>query len=155
MHWTTKIPTFLIPVTILFGCLKDDGYAVEPHLTFVSYNVINGADQQVDSAIFSFQFTDGDGDLGSIDTSVFNCFLEYYEKDADTMRHYPEFQRAYRLPVLTPSAKNKSIEGVVNLTLKPAPVFNPFNDSTYQWRAWVKDESGNESNIVSTPITAK
>lgn len=109
----------------------------------------------MDSAVYLFGFTDGDGDLGSEDSAEFNCFLNYYEKDGDSMKLYPAFQREYRLPSLTPNAKNKAIEGEISLTIKPAPIFNILNDSVYQWGCFIRDRAGNESDEIKSSIQSK
>lgn len=147
----------LIPVlpTIVVGCLKDDEYSVVPDLTFKSFKTFSANVVDIDSATFTFSFTDGDGDIGSSDTTVLNCFMDYYEADGDTMKYFPSFQRQYRLPNLTPNAKNKSIEGEISLTIKPAPIFNPATDSAYQWKCFIIDRAGNESNVVSSPVYSK
>lgn len=155
MRFPTKISLITLTVVITTSCLKNDEYSSVPELTFISYNTFSSDGVDVDSAVYTFSFTDGDGDLGSDDSAVVNCFLHYYEKDADTMKLYPSFIREYRLPSLTPNAKNKAIDGEISLTLKPAPIFNPFNDSTYQWGCTVMDRAGNESNEIRTEIQFK
>lgn len=147
----------LIPVlpTIVVGCLKDDEFSVVPDLSFKSFKTYSANGIDIDSAKFTFSFTDGDGDIGSSDTTVVNCFMNYYEEDGDTLKFFPAFVREYRLPSLTPNAKDQSIEGEVSLTIKPAPIFNPATDSAYQWRCYLVDRAGNESNEVLTPIYSK
>jgi hypothetical protein len=150
MRFGTKIS--LIPLTALLvvGCIKDDEFSKIPSLEFKSFTTFSGNGTDIDSASFTFLFTDGDGDLGDDDTSVVNCFLDYYEKDGDTMKHFPQFQRTYRLPNLTPNAKDQSISGEVSIILKPAPIFNQLTDSLYEWSCKVNDRAGNLSNQVAT-----
>lgn len=155
MRLLTKISLFTLTGAITTSCLKNDEYSEIPELSFISYKTFSANGVDVDSAVYVFGFTDGDGDLGSDDSSDVNCFLHYYEKDADSMRLYPSFQREYRLPSLTPNAKNKAIDGEISLTIKPAPTFNPLNDSVYQWGCTVMDRSGNESNEVKSAILSK
>ena len=155
MRFGTKIS--LIPLTALLvaGCIKDDEFSEIPVLEFKSFNTFSANGNDLDSASFTFSFTDGDGNLGSDDTTVVNCFLDYYEKDGDTMKYFPQFQRSYRLPSLTPNAKDQSISGEVSITIKPAPIFNLLTDSVYEWRCTVNDRVGNNSNQITTGILIK
>ena len=153
MRFSTKIS--LIPLTTLFlvGCIKDDEFPVIPSLEFKEFQIFSG--NGIDSAVFTFSFKDGDGDLGNDDTLAVNCFLDYYEKDGDTMKYFPQFQRAYRLPSLTPNSKDQSISGEVSIVLKPAPIYNTLTDSVYAWRCSVEDRAGNKSNQISTVVLTK
>jgi len=155
MRFSTKIS--LIPLTTLFliSCIKDDEFPSVPSLEFKNFQTFSRNGTDIDSASFTFTFQDGDGDLGNDDTIAVNCFLDYYEKDGDTMKYFPQFQRTYRLPSLTPNAKDQSISGEVSITLKPAPIYNVLTDSVYEWRCFVRDRSNNKSNEISTGILTK
>lgn len=155
MRISTKILFIPLTTSVLLGCLKNDEFPVIPQIEFSNMTLFGDDISSPDSATFKFTFTDGDGDLGSSDTTVFNCFLDYYEEDGDSMKYFPEFQRQYRLPSLTPNAKNKAIEGEINLTLKPAPIFNPLTDSSYEWRCTIIDRAGNLSNEISSQLLSK
>ncbi len=155
MRFSTKIS--LIPLTALLvaGCIKDDEFSDIPELEYKSFDTFASNGTDIDSASFTFLFKDGNGDLGSDDTTVVNCFFDYYEKDGDTMKYFPQFQRTYRLPSLTPNAKDQSISGEVSITLKPAPIYNLLTDSAYEWRCTVKDRAENESNQISAGVITK
>ncbi len=140
----------------LLGCIKDDNFNVIPELNFEDYTVYRDTDNSVDSAIFKFLFTDGDGDLGSLDSTDFNCFLIYEEKNGDSIVTFPEIlPREYSLPNLTPNAQDKNIEGSISLIIKPAPIFNIYTDSTYRYKCYVIDRAGNFSNTILTNWNSK
>ena len=140
----------------LLGCIKDDDFDIVPVLYFEEYTVYRNIDNTVDSAVFKFLFTDGDGDLGSIDSTDFNCFLLYEEKNGDSIVIFPEtLPREYSLPNLTPNAQDKNIEGSISLILKPAPIYNFSSDSAYRYSCYVIDRAGNKSNTINSNWTNK
>ena len=146
-----KILLIIGSATFLLGCIKDDNFDVVPILNFEDYQVYSDNENNVDSALFKFLFTDGDGDLGSLDSTEFNCFLLYEEKNGDSITTFPEIMpREYSLPNLTPNAKDKNIEGSISLIIKPSPILNVFTDSSYRYTCYVIDGEGNYSNSIST-----
>tara|TARA_Y100000589_G_scaffold243642_1_gene231270 strand:- start:6264 stop:6737 length:474 start_codon:yes stop_codon:yes gene_type:complete len=151
-----KILLIIGSATVLFGCIKDDNSEVVPILNFEEYTVFTDNENNVDSALFKFLFMDGDGDIGSVDSTEFNCFLLYEEKNGDSIAAFPEIgPREYSFPNLTPNSKNKHIEGSISLIIKPAPVFNFFTDSAYRYSCYVVDRAGNVSNSISTDWNGK
>ena len=151
-----KILLIIGSATVLLGCIKDDNFDVVPILNFEEYTVYSDNENNVDSALFKFLFTDGDGDLGSLDSTEFNCFLLYEEKNGDSITSFPEIMpREYSLPNLTPNAQDKNIEGSISLILKPAPIYNISSDSAYRYTCYVIDRAGNKSNTISSGWTNK
>ena len=133
-----KILLIIGSATVLLGCIKDDNFDVVPILNFEEYTVYSDNENNVDSALFKFLFKDGDGDLGSDDSTEFNCFLLYEEKNGDSITTFPEIMpREYSLPNLTPNAQDKNIEGSISLILKPAPIYNFSSDSAYRYSCYV------------------
>ena len=152
----TKILLIIGSAIALLGCIKDDDFDVVPAIDFEEYTVFLNTDNIVDSAIFKFTFKDGDGNLGSLDSTDFNCFLMYEEKNGDSTIAFPEISpRKYNLPNLTPNARDKNIEGSISLILKPAPIYNIATDSSYRYTCYVIDREGNSSNIISTNWNSK
>ena len=156
MKVKTKISLIIGCSALLAGCIKDDNFDIVPKLEFEDFEIHYNLSSEIDSATYSFSFQDGDGDIGAVDSTSFNCFLKYEEKNGDTVTVFPEVEdRKYSLPNLTPSAKDKNIEGVISLVLKPAPIFNVLTDSMYRYSCYIKDRSGNISNIVYSDWTKK
>ena len=83
MHFITKILLIIGSTIVLFGCNKDDNFDVIPILEFEEYKVFKSVENNADSALFKFLFKDGD--LGSLDSNEFNCFLIYEEKNRDSV----------------------------------------------------------------------
>lgn len=152
----SKIPTFILAMLALSSCIKDENFDVVPVIEFQSFVSFQNEFNATDSAIFIFSFQDGDGDIGSSDSTNFNCFLTYQEKNGAEITNFPNIEpRTYRLPSLTPNAKDKNIEGEISLTLKPAPIFNIATDSAYRYSCYITDRAGNESNTITSPWILK
>ncbi len=151
MRLSTKISIFIGCSLFLGGCIKDDNFDIVPKLEFESFELYYNSLSEIDSATYSFSFKDGDGDIGAIDSVDFNCFLEYQEKNGDSITLFPSLiDRKYSLPNLTPNAQDKNIEGVISLILKPAPINNIFTDSAYRHSCYIVDRAGNESNKITS-----
>ena len=150
-----KILLFLGITGMFQSCIKDESFDDEPIIKFESFELYSDNGTDVDSAKYTFSFTDGDGDLGEDDTTVFNCFLQYEEKNGDGFTWTPDLLREYQLPSLTPNAIDKNIEGEISLILKPAPIFNVLTDSAYRYSCYIIDRAGNKSNAVSNSWTKK
>lgn len=110
--------------------------------------------------ILEFEYTDGDGDLGYVETDTLsgNDLLISFRFIKDNIAQpfiIPvandtlNFNR--RLPYLTPSGSDKSIKGTIKaqIPINPYPDFRP--DSVF-FNAVLFDRSFNQSNEVETPI---
>lgn len=140
---------------IASACLKTEEFPKEPHLTFKSY------EQGIDSARLTISFTDGDGDIGLApgDTlSPFNpgshwyhnFFVDYYklhngqwELQVFTLPLY------YRIPVITPTGQNKTLEGDIAVEISPL-VLPQIPGDTVRFGVHIADRALNESNTVYT-----
>tara|TARA_B110000259_G_scaffold162790_1_gene187758 strand:+ start:3652 stop:4119 length:468 start_codon:yes stop_codon:yes gene_type:complete len=150
-----KILLFLGITGVFQSCIKDESFDDTPIIKFETFELYSKTGISIDSAKYTFSFTDGDGDLGEDDSTVFNCFLQYEEKDGDGFTMTPTLLREYQLPSLTPNANDKNIEGEISLILKPAPIFSVLTDSAYRYSCYVIDRAGNKSNVISNPWTKK
>lgn len=146
---------------LLSGCFKGENYPNEPIISDPEV-VING-----EQAIVSFNFTDGDGDIGLSDNQQeppfdsssyyhFNLYLEYFEKD-DVLGWVPgknldgdTIVFANRIEPITFNGKSKGIKGVMEVEM--SPFNNPFSDQadTIKYRIKLIDRSLNESNVLET-----
>lgn len=154
----------ILSITVmLFGCLKAEEYPVEPSITFKSFQEISS-----DSAVVTFSFIDGDGDIGLGESeteapynpgSKFynNVFIRYFEKvngswvqGMDASGLIPvEFN--YRTEKLTPSGKNKALKGTIIIYLTPS-FYNDGspNADTIQYDIQIADRALHLSNLVET-----
>lgn len=160
----TKVRLFLsfgFFILIHSSCFKSEEYPIEPIIS--EPNFID----MVDSAIVSFNFTDGDGDIGLNDSEQeppydsssfyhYNLYLDYYEKDdvngwqrgKDLAGQDISF--AYRIERIKVKGKQKGIKGKMEVTLNTYR--NPFSSQNDTIKFVIKliDRALNESNSIET-----
>jgi hypothetical protein len=149
-------------VFLLQSCLKPEKYPIEPAITYKSFVMLDDP-----SAIISFDFTDGDGDIGLGEGentppynpgSVYenNVFITYYEKvngvwqvGVDQNGDPAAFN--YRTKLLTPTGKNKALRGTISITM--SPYYSPFSpdSDTIRYKIRMCDRALHMSNEVFTP----
>ncbi|MBP8824696.1 MAG: hypothetical protein KBH07_13725 [Flavobacteriales bacterium] len=145
----------LLAVLLAAGCLKTEEFPKEPHIGFKSYV------QGTDSARLTISFTDGDGDIGLAPGDTLapfnpgshwyhNFFVDYYklqngqwELQVFTLPLY------YRIPVITPTGQNKTLEGDIAVELSPL-VLPQVPGDTVRFGVHIADRALNESNTVFT-----
>jgi hypothetical protein len=153
---------------LLQSCLKPDSYPDEPEITFREFKIMG------DSAVLSIDFVDGDGDIGlnTSDTQPpydpdsfyhYNLYLEYYEKmngiwvkgttdpAGDNFPTGDTLNFAFRIKNITPSGQNKTLKGIINVTLEPVfyNILSNHND-TIKYRVSLIDRALNVSNFIET-----
>ena len=148
---------------MLNGCFKSEEFPVEPIISepnFVDYG---------DSAVLSFRFTDGDGDLGLAETELappydtssyyyYNIYLDYFEKD-DTEGWQRGLDLAgdsisfkYRIKPIDIKGKPRSMKGTIDVTMYTFN--NPFSDQSDTIKYTIKliDRALHESNVIETDV---
>ena len=99
----------------------------------------------VDSIFIQFDFTDGDGDLGS---KTGDSLVTLYRTDMRTNYVYPEY-----IPFLNLKGTIDDVSGSVIVTVPAADyscLFNPVEE-TLQYEIYIVDRAGNASNKLQTP----
>lgn len=158
---------------LMSSCFKPTVYPDEPSITYKDF-VIKG-----DSAILSIDFVDGNGDIGIDPTNLeppfdagsfyhYNLYLEYYEKmngawvkgtidpNGNNFPTGDTVNFSFRIKNLTPTGQNKTLKGVINVTLEPV-FYNPIsnhNDSI-KFRISLYDRDLNRSNFIETPLIVR
>ena len=127
------------------SCIKPPEYPIEPHITFKEINTAFAKPGR-DSIIVSFDFTDGDGDLGTEDgDTLISAFM------VDRRTGFPY---SYQIPFITPKGTTKAISGTIWITVLPdnfscrpnRPVLD-----TISYEIYIVDRAGHESNRIVTP----
>lgn len=147
----------LLMASVFFGCQKIQEFPDTPAIAFLDFPMYGK-----DSAKFIFSFTDGDGDIGLADKDTiapydskgqnyYNLFLTYYEKENGTFKEIPMNPPFYyRVPVITPEGRDKSLQGKIQVTLAPL-FYNPFTkNKAFRYDAYLVDRALNKSNVIST-----
>jgi len=152
----------LFIISLLASCLKREEYPIEPHIEFVNFiKYVNDAGIE-DKGVLIFSFTDGDGDIGlnAADTLppfhqggdfYYNLYIFYKEMQNGVLTSISLPQPFHtRLPVITPSGRNKAIKGEMEIKLD---IYNPLTTfDTICFDFYIVDRALHVSNTVSTPL---
>jgi len=145
-----------LTVVLTTGCLKTEEFPPEPRITFKSFEFFG------DSASLTFSFTDGDGDIGldatdtyapfdTGSTYYFNLFLEHSERINGEWNDVTFAEPIhYRIPRITPTGQNKTLEGEIAVAIDPFSLFITGNADTVRYSVELVDRSLNRSNKVFT-----
>lgn len=95
-----------------------------------------------DAIVFTLQYTDGDGDLGTNDDTERNVFLT--DTRIGTVHEF-------RIQQLAPDGADIPITGSFDLTLPYTILTNGTSTETVSFEIHVVDQAGNESNVVISP----
>lgn len=146
---------------IVSSCFKTEDFPVEPVISEPTF-VISG-----DSAVLSFRFTDGDGDIGLDDSETeppfdstsyyyYNLYCDYYEKDdvngwqqgTDLAGNPISF--SYRLERIIVKGKQRGVKGSMDVTMSTYK--NPFSTQSDTIRFTIRliDRALHESNVIET-----
>ena len=165
MKVKTKIGLISSLLLILFGlsaCFKSKNFAVEPIISNPQSTV------QGDSATVSFDFTDGDADIG-LDPSdtvgvhapdsffYYNIYLEYFEKDdvlgwvAGKDLNGDDVVFGYRIKPISVSENTEGISGRIDVSIEPTyrNHLSPESD-TVKFKITLIDRALNVSNSLET-----
>lgn len=165
MKVSTKIGLISSFVLILFGvtsCFKSKNFPLEPIISNPQA-IVTG-----DSATVSFDFTDGDADIGldPADTTgihapdsfyYYNIYLEYFEKD-DALGWVPgkdvngdDVVFGYRIKPITVSENTEGISGRIDVSIEPTyrNHLSPESD-TVKFKIVLIDRALNISNEIET-----
>lgn len=165
MKVKTKIGLISSLVLILFvvsSCFKSKNFPDEPIISNPQ-SIVQG-----DSATVSFDFTDGDADIGldPSDTNgvhspdsfyYYNIYLDYYEKD-DNLGWIPgkdldgnDVVFGYRIKPITVSENTEGISGRIDVSIEPTYRNNLSPESdTVKFKIRLIDRALNISNSLET-----
>ena len=150
----------LFAVLILSSCIKQEEYSDIPEISARQFVLVFDTGQYAVQGILSFNFQDGDGDIGLSPRDTFppfernggyyyNLVISYFEMQNGTWVEV-ELNPPYsaRIPVLNPEYPGKAIKGFISDTLAtdPAPDFD-----TVKLEFFIYDRALNQSNILTTP----
>lgn len=156
---------FLFCLIGTFSCRKKEELPLQPHISNARASLIPAFSGKDSTLLLTFDYTDGDGDLGfqSSDTlppfqfgSRFyhNLLLDYYEKrDGEFVQVFIPGSQVpirydQRIPYLTPEGRNKAIKGEITVEINLTP-FPPVPE-VIKFKMRLLDRSLNESNEIET-----
>ena len=155
-------------VLVSSSCSDKAEFPATPFIQFTKFEQLKSVDGKDSVCILKLYFTDGDGDmgLGAADTLApfnkgslyyYNFFITYFEKQNGVWTKVvlpPPFPGAdtltnnSRIPNLTPTGQNKSLEGEISMQLFTNNPFSTFDTIRYDVR--ICDRELNMSNLVQT-----
>lgn len=128
---------------ILVSCAKEETLSEIPVIELV-YAGPSQIKANVDSIYFSIGYEDLNGDLGTNNTNEANLFVE-------DMRINLVYE--YRIQELVPNATQVPIRGVLNFSIDNTVITGSGGAEQVNYRIWVKDRAGNESNkVIAGPM---
>lgn len=127
---------------VISSCKKDEKIetSATPAIEFVSITPSTAIEYQ-DKITITISYKDGDGNLGENAPDVKNLFL------TDT-RNNVTYQ--YRISQLAPSSQAIAIQGTLTIELKNTAITNGAASQAVSFSVFLKDRSGNQSNIITT-----
>jgi len=129
-------------IVFVVSCIKPPNFPVEPNITFKLMST-NSVNEFADSIVVTFEYEDGDGDLGvTADDTTTDVFF---------MDSRTGFIYEYRLPYIEPKSKNKGISGEITITILSVGCLPSKSNDTLHYKIQIKDRAGNLSNKIKTP----
>jgi len=151
MRWA-KILAFLLVTITVWGCYKNEMSPI-PEIVFISQSQTEVADSgrgEFEEITFLFDFQDGDADIGPIGDPFPLQNITFIDS-RDSTKDFYDFP-----PIPEPVVTDDGIRGSFVVRVNPN-IFIARDDTTIhkltdtvQYKVFVKDEAGNESNEVKT-----
>ena len=132
-------------LTLLASCLKPPNYSFVPEIQFDSISNTS-VNQLIDSVTVVISFTDGDGDLGALNTFPFDTITNLFFKDSRTGSVY-----RFQFPYITPIGSVKDISGEIAYTFAGITCRPNRTNDTLHYTVQIADRAGNLSNEIITP----
>ncbi len=146
------------------SCFTKETYPIEPIISFDSFSIVN------ENANLTFNFTDGDGDIGLSDSDTlspynvnsefhYNLLIKYFEKDdalgwveGKNLDDSPTVFK-YRIKPIITIGKNKGIKGKIDVDMGTV-FYNPLSsqNDTIKYEIQLIDKALNKSNIVESEV---
>lgn len=157
----------LVPVFFTFvSCLERIEFPPEPMIKLNGFAKIIDSTGYDNRGIIEIYYEDGDGDIGLTQADTlppydYNFIIRYYEKKDSrfeevfltfyntTTQQYDTINLNARIPLLTPTGKNKSIKGIIQDTIYINNYSSPYD--TVRFDVYILDRALHQSNTVSTP----
>lgn len=161
---------FLFGLLLMFqGCKKSDfNFSEVPLIELKNINIIQSPDGFDSTIIFNISYQDGNGDIGYNETDTFapfnfgsyffnNLHIDYFEQKNGVLSPIlippggEVLNFSDRLPWLTPTGKQKSIKGNIEMRLSANPYPGIKPDSVV-YKIILSDRALHKSNEVSSPV---
>ncbi len=143
------------------SCLKKEEYPVEPVIQWESYSVLADAKGYDSLSFLKVSYTDGDGDIGlnnndTLPPYKYNFFVKMFQMKNKVLQEiiFPDTNLNFngRIPILTPSGRNKNIKGDIELMIEIYFARPVLKSDTIAFEIYLMDRALHKSNIVASPL---
>ncbi|MBN1199909.1 MAG: hypothetical protein JXA23_11200 [Bacteroidales bacterium] len=159
IHFLTVTAT-LTGIILLTSCIKQEEFSDIPEISYRQFVTLFDTGQFAVRGILSFDFQDGNGDIGLDPGDTFppynrggeyyyNLVIRYFEKrDSVYVEVVLDPPFSARIPVLNPDYPGKAIKGFIadTLAMNPVPAYD-----TIRFEFFIYDRALNMSNVLTTP----
>jgi hypothetical protein len=162
MKQLTKIILFLVVALpfLVTSCIKEDQYPIEPVIDYQGFATLSDLNNHDSLGQITISYTDGDGDIGlydydTIEPLKYNFYLKFFSQKngqpVELIPADPNLGFNARIPILTPTGKNKNIKGEISFDLELYYAWSLLESDTISFEVYIKDRAQHISNIVKTP----
>jgi hypothetical protein len=163
MKLYTKIYLFLlIPLFAgLTGCIQEEQYPLKPQIEFGGFVTLRDISGKDSIAAITISYTDGDGNIGlfawdTVEPLKYNFYLKFMQYINNQLVEFKPADSTItfnaRIPLLTPSGRNRNIKGEITMSLELYFARNMLQTDTIAFEIYIKDRTLLESNVVETPL---
>ena len=131
---------YTLLLIFLFSCKKENPISDIPEIAFISISPTI-VQEFSDEITVNISYSDKNGDLGENNPDVKNMFV----KD-----NRNEIVYEYRIPELTPSGSNISIQGNFDIKISGTGITDESSSQKVDYDIYVKDRAANKSNTITT-----
>ncbi len=158
----SHIILFLLLIGFMTDCKKIHVYPNIPAITYDDFTIkdtIDALDNHIYQGTLSFDFVDGDGDIGLRDadttapfdsTYYYDLYItEFYAQNDTFFQSDPVVPLNYRIPYVAATGQNKTLKGTVKINI----IYNiPITKDTLYYTFYIYDRAFHKSNVEKTPI---
>jgi len=162
MKLNTKISLFLVIALFagLASCIKDEQYPLEPQIEYSGFSTIRDVAGKDSIGKITISYTDGDGNIGlyawdTVEPLKYNFYLKFMQQVKGKLEEVgaanPNITFNSRIPILTPTGRNKNIKGEITMSLQLFFARPILKSDTIAFEIYIKDRDLNKSNVIDTP----
>lgn len=144
-----NLSLILFALLCFASCNDAPVFPIIPEIEFVSITPKVATQFTADEIRLTFNYQDGDGDLGYEGDAVNNLVV------TDTRQAFagnPGRISYYSFKSLTPETRKPSIQGQITITML-TPIYEP-SEEPLVFEVYITDRAGHKSNVIrTTPIT--
>ncbi len=149
---------------MLIGCIERREYPIEPVIAYKSFAVIQNSAGYDSIGYLTFEFTDGDGDIGLSQSDTFapynpgseyyyNFFITLYQKNGAVFQPLSEPYNS-RIPNINPDGIDQDLKGEIQIEIDMTIWPLVLTSDTIKMTAYIVDRALHKSNTIETPVFA-